>query len=190
GGSLLVHDLADPRAQPSALGKKEDGHVRDAQWMPGGSARALAAYESRVAILDVEAGGVDYLPLPLRSPSVCSVEAQVAVATSSACCLWDVRRSAVALEVPLSFSGACLAFARGSGLVVGGSGGLQLVDLRMGTTRPLAPVQLPASLREGNAEVQRLLTGHGCVTAQFEKALATWHLETGALLGWWEASRC
>ena len=76
-------------------------------------------------------------------------------------------------------------------------------------------VEVPRLPSSGLLEIQRLLTGNPCVSAPApclnrcvdvepafvlhlfgfclrfqDRSLATWHLDTGTLLGWWPSSRC
>jgi len=202
GGGVSLHDLADPRKQPTSLGKKDDGHALAVHWAQG---NAVITYPKKVAMVDVESGTLDYLNLPdLRDPVVCPLDEQhMAVATATACLLWDLRRSRPArVEISLPSGGFSRAIAKGSGstsnwdLILAGSGDNPLcyVDLRM-TNVAAGVVRLPTALqgRSKDLEVQCLLAGSNgnCVSAQFrDESLATWHRDTGICLGWWPSSRC
>ncbi|CAK9045799.1 unnamed protein product [Durusdinium trenchii] len=192
GGGLSVHDLNDPRSQPTLLSKRDDGQALDVHWIGG---RALAAFSNKVALINVENGHAEYLNVPaLRDPAVSPLGPHVAVAGPSSCMLWDLRRSVTAVEMAWPGGFTCRTLARlvsDHTLVAGGFGQVPLhyMDLRMPSNLPTYPVpRLPSS---GLLEIQRLLTGNPCVSAQFQdRSLATWHLDTGTLLGWWPSSRC
>ncbi|CAE7022988.1 Leng9 [Symbiodinium natans] len=195
GGSLSLHDLSDPRAVPTALGRKSDGPARDAHLMRGGK-QVLAAFGQKVRVLDLEVDGESgEIATLLPHPVILPLDAMhVAIGGPSGCMIWDLRKSAVATEVPWPPGFTCLALAKthaAQGLVAGGGAPgvspVQGVDLRMAATREAHfPMPVNAELR-----AEKVFAGDLCFSAQLsDGSLAAWHTETHTALGWWPAATC
>eukprot|EP00439_Symbiodinium_sp_Y106_P057957 s977_g8.t1 len=192
GGSLALHDLLDPRATPTSLGRKRDGAARDAHWMTGG--RLVAAFAQKVRVIDLEADGGQSCDIAstLSCPVIAPLDADhVALSGQSSCVIWDLRKSASAMEVPWSSSFSCTALAASgaNGLLIGGRGAdcspVHTLDLRMPTAREAI---LPIPGHELRAD--KVFAGSSCFSAQFDGSLATWHTESHSSLGWWPSSHC